>query len=735
MSVIHPRAGIPMLSVSAPGTVTVRRGLFFFLVASAAAVTMLALMLAYVLLVEAAGIFLGWSFYLTANHLTTQHSLAALDWLRLGGLAVGVGVWLAVLRPLLPRPRASSSALPVNEHTQPELFDLLKRLCVALRIHLPAEVWLDNSAHVRLAARGGIKGVLGGKVALHIGLPFLTTATARELAATLAGELAAAHSGLMALPQRFVREASAWLFRAYHGRYPWELEVNQERGGWIHSLAWLPQRLFWLIKITGSVLWGLVVRLERKTARETTSQLLSNHELAALNARKKLRRQAWDKALAEVRMNSERRCLTNNFTLLVTRLFYQDLHGLDDALPYEHDIELFPSSAALLNHLPAGADGADLIPGLIDLAHQVSSIWCQHELRLATHTMREVPEDETLFARRHAGEKLSTIRRYFGGLAHPERALTGLGRTWSTFPGAQVLIGEIAKSRAFAQQYGKQMKAGLKEWNTAWRRRRDLEAAWVLSLAGYSVCRLDFGVENSTPETFRKEAGQQRLIMDHLEDALCSCEARLEKRMAAALGLLWWAHPEKLPEKLRALRAEMPHRAPLYEALASVMADFRELLTSFHSFQTLERNFAGRPMSGCHATAVQSLVPGMLTRAGAILRALDGATWWPVTDAGAMPLALYLSPQTNGVITFDPAAAAGMHEMAQKLVADATIILDPMITRFLDLYHESFAWLASTARHAEAHFLSVTSQDMLQGNDLGEEKPATRTVERDMVLA
>ena len=289
---------------------------------------------------------------------------------------------------------------------------------------------------------------------------------------------------------------------------------------------------------------------------------------------------------------------------------------------------------------------------------------------------------------------------------HPERSLCGLGITGgSTDTGdlAQVVI----NCRQWERQYEHQIRMALREWNLAWRRRRDFECAWVLTLAGYAVCRLDYGNAQSNPDAYRKEAKAQKMIMDHLDDSLRMCESHLEKRFTAALSMLWYSQPEILPDRLIEMRKQMPLWATVFESLAGVLPEFRELLTSFHSFQALGGRVAGASDPGAFAGAMQSIVPGMMARARHIAKALDGACYPFNPDGIAVPLSDYLCSSLGGSSAPDPsvAAAPGMHAMARKMALDASSMLTPFVDRFLELYHRSFAWLSATAEASENYFV------------------------------
>ena len=49
------------------------------------------------------------------------------------------------------------------------------------------------------------------------------------------------------------------------------------------------------------------------------------------------------------------------------------------------------------------------------------------------------------------------------------------------------------------KEWVSRLKMSLQEWNLAWQQRRDLEAVATLSLVGFSVSRIQFGTEDTSP--------------------------------------------------------------------------------------------------------------------------------------------------------------------------------------------------------------------------------------------
>lgn len=702
------------------GRLAPRRGPVHLLVLSVTVIVMTILPISYVLVVQGIGVFLGWSSFMTVKSLLAADGFPLRQCCQLICLLMGGAGWVSMVRPLLPAERRHTAAMQVTKNTQPSLFALVQTLCRHLGVRMPAEIWFDSKGSVRVHLRDGMRGMMGGDLVMTIGMPMAAVLSSRELAAALAQELGPCADGPGRTLTHVVREMNAWFYRALYHRDSWEdaLAATTEKDESAimrfgikaaGAFVWVSQRPFWLMMCVARWTSLLPMHMVEKRALVCAERLIGLDGSALLQHKHRVLAKAMKNARADIDEGVKHRRLPENFTLLVTRIFSQLIDAAPPPAPKKAKGEAKnPPAAHLIDQLPSNAEAAALFRQFVALARQISYFYYQHELGIAIHQHRMVAHDETLYQKRHQHEALGVIRRYFGGLMHPERALCGLALTGvSTDTGD--LAQEVIKGRQWEKQYERQIRLALREWNLAWQRRRDLECAWVLTLAGYAVCRLDYGMEQSTPETYRKEAKAQKMIMDHLDDPLRMCESHLEKRFAAALGMLWHSQIEILPDRLLEMRKQMPLWAHVYEALATVLPEFRELLTSFYSFQTLGGRVAGMSDSGAFASAMQSIVPGMMARARHLAQALDGACYPFAEDGIAIALSDYLCPSLGGSAQPDP--NLGMHAMARQMAHEAAATLTPFVDRFLELYHRSFAWLAAAAEASENYFVGPAYAD------------------------
>ncbi|MEQ1750145.1 MAG: hypothetical protein ABL974_12020 [Prosthecobacter sp.] len=689
---------------------------FGLLLATCGATLLLPLL--YVAALVAGVVFLGWQGYLWTQNLAYAAALSWRDVLPLAYLSGGLVTWIFMLRPLLPNQRNLGVALQITPASQPAIFELVDELCYHLRLDAVEEVWLDTTATIRTSVSGGVMGIASGRLVLNIGLPVVSVTSAREFAALLVRELAMNAGGLGTALSFVVRELNAWFYRALHERDPWELDLRQARDKetnfqrnvrlttWVWMwLAKLPFALFFFAARVISA--AALLRLSAGADRAAVN-LIGREAWASLENKLGLLDAAWAASKVEVRRGMTQQRLPDNLSLLLARHVARAARDLK-AAPAASQRSDVPLGAAIVAHLPMDAPAASRLRGFVDLSRQVTFFYYQHELGLSLHEHRLVAEEEVLHQSRRDDDSLVIIRRYFGGLAHPERAMCGNGVTHAVSPGLIQLRDEILRGREEIKEWCSRMKMTLQEWNMAWQRRRDLEAAATLSLAGFSVSRVQFGTDDTSPQSLRNEAARQRMIMEHLESGLKEYEVRMEKRFAAALGLLWWSDESDLDEAMRERRKELPNWCSVYESMATALPHFRELLTCFFAFQTLGARFANLEDNGAFFTALQSVVPKMTNLVRQIIGSMDGAVY-PFAE-NKKPIALndYLLqgklPEANSV-SMNPGAAVDTKALSAQMAASASEVIAPFVDRFMQLYHQSYAWLAETAERTENFILS-----------------------------
>ncbi len=705
------------------------RGPVHFLLLVVSALVSLALQFTYLLLVAGLFVWICWQVYLITGHMAVK---GVFQWRVVPDLlkfAFMGATWLLMLRPLRPRPRHAKVAVQVTAGTQPQLFELIHLLCWHLRAQPPEQVWLDTTISVRSSMAGGLVGILTGRTQLHLGLPVISVITARELGGLLAHELSHNAGGMGTIFVHAVREMNAWFFHAVMERDEWEMrlrEKSRRESEWsrqkrrmLRGWMWAAKIPFLLLALASRATSAVTLWVIRRSADRAGANVIGGEMYERMQRKLSLLAAAWESAEMEVHRGMVQHRLPENLSLLMAR--HVATVAAEKASKNAMEAENLPQAtsagkaapaAELVTYLSPVQPGASVLRQFVDLSRQVTYFYYQHELGLNLHEHRMVADEEVIHQNRREEESLLVIRRYFGGLAHPERAMCGLGSTPAEATSRAGLQRVIAVVRDEIVAWGPQFKMTLQEWNQAWQRRRDLEAAATLSMAGFTVSRMQFGIEEASPAALRAEAARQRLVMEHMEGPLQERERVLEGRFAAALGMLWWSQPDDLNDWLRKRRSDLASWVVIYEAMCSALPSFRELLTTFFAFQTLGAKFANVDDPSSFLTALQSVVPKMLNLVKQIVSTMDGAPYPFAEGGGTVSLNQHLFPQPLpempgvSLLSVD---VSSMRAIALKMASQTSECVAPYVDAFMSLYHRAFAWLAESAERTEAHFMGALS--------------------------
>ncbi len=750
------------------------RGPLSFLLLVVTALFCLVLQLAYVLLM--AGIFgwLCWQVHAVVGRIVVN---GAFQWHLVPELAKFAflgGTWMLMLRPLRPRAKQSRVSLQVTAATQPQLFELINMLCWHLRARPPAQVWLDTSTSFHSSMHGGLAGILTGKPVLHLGLPVISVVSGRELAGLLAHELSHHAGGLSTMFIHVIREMNAWFFRAAMEREEREARMSQGPRGksatangllsrLLHAWTWTAKIPFMVLALASRLISLAALWIIRRQAKRCSANVIGTEETRRMWRKLDLLDGAWRAAMQEIRRGVVQHRLPENLSLLIARdvaktaqdrnsqraeaavasgAAQAQLGKMAAASAAEARTKPPTKGEALAAHLSPMQPAASMLRGFVDLSRQVTSFYYQHELRLNLHEHRMAADEEAIRPNRREEEALLVIRRYFGGLAHPERAMCGLGSTPSSSTARVELQREILRVRDEIIGWGPQFKVALQEWNQAWQRRRDLEAAATLSMAGFTVSRMQFGTESASSATLQAEAARQRMVMEHMEGPLQERERVLESRFAAALGMLWWSEDKDLNDWLRQRRKELTGWVTIYEAMAGALPPFRELLTTFFAFQTLGAKFAQVDDPSSFLTALQSVCPKMLNLVRQIKSTMDGAPYPFAEGVRGTMLNEHLLPRglpdMPGVSLLS-VDVSSMRAIGVKMAGDASECIAPYIDAFLGLYHDAFAWLAESAEQTETHFLGMlthgSATEILLPDEFTTQRLGMRTKSPDAIAA
>jgi hypothetical protein len=487
-------------------------------------------------------------------------------------------------------------------------------------------------------------------------------------------------------------------------------------------LVWLslrPLRVLYSVcrLLSGSTLRGMVKQSDESAARCVGAQVYA----AALLQRSVIER-VWEREDGQVVKFTSTSRLPDSIPMLVARKLMDepvdtDLKALGKTRT--HWMDIAPRDATRIRRvlkmrfdgvLDAVGAATDLFRNFHEVSRHITYFHYQNDLGLSINEHMLVAVEESVHKTRSTMETVDVLNHYFRGLAHPERAFCGIAAEQTALRAPEALCAELMDCRKWLDIYGERMASSLDEWSRTWQLVRDLEMGYLLARAGMPVPRGQFSIREYSPEAFRNEINRQRGVMDNLESLLRQYEGRLETRLACALELMWRAEGTQLPDRMMAVRETLPHWVLVYEALGLHLPVVRELMTHFHAFQAPGASVAGSVDSAAFLSTVSNEVPHIERLVKDVLSALSE---WPYpfqTNFGAEPvtLAAFIAPQAMqpGGLDFSSTGAIGDSRIvAQQIAKKVVNVVAPMMDRYLNLYHQSFAWVTKAADMAEWHFV------------------------------
>lgn len=649
-------------------------------------------------------------------------------------LGEALGAFLLIRQVLTPGRKAAArqELMPAD---QPEFFEMMKLVAARVGSPVPEKVLADSGATMQADYPNSFSALFKRRLRLRLGMSMPVALDASQMVAALAHELAYFSSGTGAGAARFIRGVHRWFFlRIRHDpwlewlRSRWELPTTSAR--WVFWLAWA---VIWLSLRPLRVLYAMCRLMTGETLRqmvykadECAAQMAGSTAATSMIDRRTVVATTWDFVHERTRQQSSDR-LPDNIPLLVLRELLLPGQNKQELPATTCWVDMAPSDEkrqARIQKMQAqglvtcDGEGTGFFRNFHEVARRVTYFHYQNTWKLQVNQHRLVAVEETVHENRASMETITILNRYFRGLAHPERAFCGIAEEQTAQRESDLIRLELQDCRHWLSIYSERMASALADWTTTWQLVRDLEMAYLLSAAGLPVHKGQFSISNPTPEGFREEINRHRGIMDNMEGILRQFEGKLETRLASALELLWRADPDKLPPKLKEVRDPLPHWVLIYEALGLHLPVLRELMTHFHAFQSLGATVAGVVDSASYVTTVQKEIPRLAQLVKDIVKPLQQ---WPYpfqTNFGDTPISLasFIAPQAleKGALDFSrppTAPQSDLRTLAQNNAKRITQIIAPLLDRYLNLYHQAFAWITKTADMSEWHFLDPLAPD------------------------
>lgn len=627
------------------------------------------------------------------------------------GLAIGGVTWAWFFRPFWLKTGKPSTKLEMKSATQPEWMETVELAAAQARAPMPVEICLDAGHEVRLEPIKGLLSGLRGRHRLTVGAAWIGVSHEGQLIADMATCLAHSPAGLSGRCYWLMERMTQWLERAASGKHQQRLEIERRRrykglkrkDHWwekpmiqrmacgYESLTLLPIRMMLLL---ARAVTGLALRRVEHSSDAVAISLLGGVGYADVLLKKERLSAAVKTVTAKIEEGIQSERLPDNVVLQKVREFHQIS---------EREIVVVPSLDRRRKQaqkkggggmIKEGAAASLLVRRFQEICRQLTQSHYQQDLGLSLNQVRLVAVAETA-KRKGDDAALADIQRYFQGLAHPLRPICGLVEESSETPNEEAMRKQVQASKLTMQERGGQSRSVMQEWTQSWQRRRDLEMAHAFALAGMPMDARQYGLNAHEPAIYREEIERQRMSMEYSEDALKPVEADMERRLAAALGLMMCRPVESCPTDLRVTATLLPAWGMAYGALCGRLPILWEIQNLGFALESLgldgqlevfKHAEAGSELEA-QAQALNFLVPRMRSCLGQLLEGLEQV---PAPMKPDVSLAQYLTSE----VLFP-----GWETLAEAVASGHAVM--EVATRCEETYQATFAWVCRAAEAAE----------------------------------
>lgn len=620
---------------------------------------------------------------------------------------------MCFIRPLWLRRSGRSAVLEVREASQPEWLQAVRMAVVQARAPMPVEVCLDWGGEVRLEPLKGVASGLAGQHRLVVGSSWIGVCGEGELIASVVASVGQSPKGLAGRCFWLMEGVRGWLERAASGThqgkildggsglafkgYQKRIDAWWEKGAaWrlIRGFDWLTRRPVWLMLQLARVITGPARRGVERACDASAARLLGGAGFAEVLRKRERLRKAVEAVGSRIEEGLRNERLPDNLVLQAIKELasMEGTRSEGEAGVLERCERAMKAGGAGL--IGRGGSASQLVRRFQEISRQLTQTHYEHDLGVKLGQVRLVAVGEA--AKRKVEEgMMQEVQRYFEGMAHAHRGLCGLVEEGGAQPTREEQARQVETSRRHMRERADQVRTNLREWSMAWQRCRDLEMAHAYALAGMPLDAREYGLRAHEPALYREEIARQEMIMEHSDDALRSIEADMERRLAAALGLLMSADGAEVPEEMREAAGVLPLWGAAYGVLCGKLPAMRRLRNLLPALESL--GISGHEGNTAHAEAGSEL-----EAAG---RALD-----------------YLSREIQGILRElmeglerVPAPTGSGQSLAYEVTGGAGVMVwetraqfvaaGPLVTkaheRCEEIHQTAFAWLCRVAEAAE----------------------------------
>lgn len=217
--------------------------------------------------------------------------------LYLAPIVIGTTLILFMLKPLLLLLQSDSDKpIELSPERETELFRFVHTICDKVNAAKPSNIILINEANAYASFYQGVRGLLGNRLTLAIGMPLVAGMNSRQLAGVLAHEFGHFAQGAGMRMTYLIRTINYWLYSAVYGRDRFDSQLDNWANNAPHIglmlvlqlarlIIWSTRKLLWLLMMAGQYISSLMLRQMEFDADRYEARLVGAEQFADTSRR------------------------------------------------------------------------------------------------------------------------------------------------------------------------------------------------------------------------------------------------------------------------------------------------------------------------------------------------------------------------------------------------------------------------------------------------------------------
>ena len=466
-----------------------------------------------------------------------------------------------MFKPFFARRIPESVPLSVEQADQPGLFAFVSALCACVAAPKPRQIDVDCQVNASAGLRRGLLSLFGRDLVLTIGLPLVSGLNLRQLAGVLAHEFGHFSQGGGMRLTYIIRRISGWFERVVYQRDQWDQKLvdwTEESPHlavsivlWVTKfMVWLSRRVLWVLMWIGHVISCFMLRRMEYDADGFEARFAGSEAFESTALQLPMLGAAQNAALSDLRRSYGEGKLADDLPSLVS--FHAGRIPTDvQAQIREGSLE---RKTGWLDTHPADRDRIAAArrldaPGVFDvdapatvlfkdygqLCRLASAFTYRHMLGPDYEKVTRVPTRKLIGMRKADESAGKASERFFQGFIDANSPIWPPPELRAPVGDPRKVLAELREARKAIIAHRDKGPALTKQLEQADDRVTNLNTAWALQRAGFTIEGRHVDLPSGDPDTLRKARSEAVGNLAKFRETHQQLASSAQTRLALAL--------------------------------------------------------------------------------------------------------------------------------------------------------------------------------------------------------